>query len=58
MGLGSLIYACKELGMKGVDTFTWRENEMRQLKELQEPKQVAPQNQDIVDELRKKYDDK
>jgi hypothetical protein len=58
MGLGSLIHACKELGMKGVDTFTWRENEMRQLKEFQEPTQVAPQDQDIVDELRKKYDDK
>jgi hypothetical protein len=58
MGLGSLIHICKELGMKGADTFTWRENEMRQLKELQEPKQVAPQDQDIVDELRKKYDDK
>jgi hypothetical protein len=50
MSLGTLIRAAKLLGMTALDTVAWEDDYERQLNELQELKQVAPQ--DIVDELR------
>ena len=55
MSLGTLIRACKLLGMKQEDTVSWEADFQRMLKEAQEPHE-APQ--DIVDEMRRVIDGK
>jgi hypothetical protein len=49
MTLGTLIRAAKNAGMTVLDTVAWEDDYERQLKELRELKQVAPQ--DVIDEL-------
>jgi hypothetical protein len=51
MSLGTLIRAAKLAGMTVLDTVAWEDDFERQLKELQELKQVAPQ--DIIDEFKR-----
>jgi hypothetical protein len=49
--LGTLIRAAKLAGMTVLDTVAWEDDFERQLKELQELKQVAPQ--DVIDEFKR-----
>jgi hypothetical protein len=53
MTLGTLTRAAKLAGMTLVDTVAWEDDFQRQLKELQELKQVAPP--DVIDELKRSF---
>ncbi len=56
MTLGTLIRACKLLGMRAEDTVAWKEDYQRQERELKELNQTAPP--DVVDELRRYRNDR